>query len=149
MTTLEVIQSHLDSVSTRTFTQELAFPRGRDFINHRQKSVLFSTRNLHPSHQQSHFLSDLLILLSGSRAVFSLVSFFFMPSIRAQKLLRRPASAELFFACSLDTGGLRFIPCALADARPLAFRPPSGFCPSLRVHAADFFFAITSPLVLA
>ena len=36
------------------------------------------------------------------------------------------------------TGAFRFIPCALADARPLAFRPPDGDFPSLRCHAGDF-----------
>ena len=70
--------------------------------------------------------------LLGSRFVFSLVSLLFMPDIRAQKLLRRAASFSVF---GLGAGGLRFIPCFLADARPLAFNPPLGFLPSLRVHA--------------
>lgn len=52
-----------------------------------------------------------------------------MPLIRAQKESRRfPPSG---------CGGFRFIPWAFAEARPLAFRPPLGFLPSLRVHAGD------------
>ena len=35
-------------------------------------------------------------------------------------------------------GGFKFIPCFLAEALPLAFKPPLGFLPSLRVHAGDF-----------
>jgi len=62
-------------------------------------------------------------------AVFSLVSFFFMPVILAQKESRLlPPSGW---------GGFKFIPCAFAEARPLAFKPPLGFLPSLRVHAGD------------
>jgi hypothetical protein len=39
------------------------------------------------------------------------------------------------------------LPCAFAEARPFAFNPPSGFCPSLRVQAGElnfffFFFVI-------
>jgi len=49
--------------------------------------------------------------------------------ILARKLARLGLSPDL-------TGGLRFMPSALALALPLAFRPPSGFLPSLRVHAA-------------
>jgi len=65
----------------------------------------------------------------GSFAVFSLVSFFFIPVILAQKESRLlPPSGW---------GGFKFIPCFLAEARPLAFRPPLGFLPSLRVHAGD------------
>ena len=67
---------------------------------------------------------------SGSLAVFGDVSFFFIPSILAQKeSLREPPSGW---------GGFKFIPCALAEALPLAFKPPLGFLPSLRVHAGDF-----------
>ena len=65
--------------------------------------------------------------LSGSLAVFGLVSFFFMPSILAQnESLREPPSGW---------GGFKFMPCAFAEARPFAFKPPFGFLPSLRVHA--------------
>ena len=66
---------------------------------------------------------------SGSLAVFALVSFFFMPSILAQnESLREPPSGW---------GGFKFMPCFFAEARPLAFKPPLGFLPSLRVHAGD------------
>jgi hypothetical protein len=41
-------------------------------------------------------------------------------------------------ACFAETGGFRFMPWALADARPLAFNPPLGFLPSFLVHAAVF-----------
>ena len=65
----------------------------------------------------------------GSLAVLALVSFFFIPDILAQKESRLlPPSGW---------GGFKFMPCFLADARPLAFKPPSGFFPSLRVHAGD------------
>mgnify|MGYP003335102919 CR=1 FL=1 len=50
-----------------------------------------------------------------------------MPFIRAQKESRRDPPS--------GCGGFKFIPCFLAEARPLAFRPPSGFFPSLRCHA--------------
>ena len=33
------------------------------------------------------------------------------------------------------TGAFRFMPCRLADARPLAFKPPLGFLPAFRCHA--------------
>jgi hypothetical protein len=36
------------------------------------------------------------------------------------------------------TGGLRFIPCFLAEARPFAFNPPLGFLPAFVCHAGDF-----------
>jgi hypothetical protein len=36
----------------------------------------------------------------------------------------------------LGTGGFKFMPSAFAEARPLAFKPPSGFLPSLRCQAA-------------
>jgi len=64
----------------------------------------------------------------GSFAVLELVSFFFMPLILAQKESRREPPS--------GWGGFKFMPCALAEARPLAFKPPLGFLPSLRVHAA-------------
>lgn len=65
---------------------------------------------------------------SGSLAVFALVFFFFMPSIRAQKeSLRGPPSGW---------GGFKFMPCAFAEARPLAFKPPFGFFPSFLCHDA-------------
>ena len=64
---------------------------------------------------------------SGSLAVFADVSFFFIPSILAQKESRRlPPSGW---------GGFKFIPCFFAEARPFAFKPPFGFLPSLRCHA--------------
>ena len=59
-----------------------------------------------------------------------------MPPIRAQKDLRRAADLGDLAACFADTGGFKFMPCALAEARPLAFNPPLGFLPSLRCHAA-------------
>ena len=66
---------------------------------------------------------------SGSLAVFVDVSFFFIPSILAQKeSLREPPSGW---------GGFKFMPCFLAEARPLAFKPPFSDLPSLRVHAGD------------
>ena len=62
-----------------------------------------------------------------------------MPPIRAQNDLRLAADLGDFDACLADTGGLRVPPvCALYEARPLALRPPAGFLPSLRVHAAVF-----------
>ena len=66
---------------------------------------------------------------SGSLAVFAEVSFDFIPSILAQKeSLREPPSGW---------GGFKFMPCFLAEARPLAFNPPLGFFPSFLVHAGD------------
>ena len=60
-----------------------------------------------------------------------------MPPIRAQKDLRRAADLGDFDACLADTGGFKVPPvCVLYEARPLAFKPPAGFLPSLRVHAA-------------
>ena len=68
----------------------------------------------------------------GSFAVFALVSFFFMPSMRAQKESRRlPPSGWGAFRPGLPGFAL------LYEARPLAFKPPFGFLPSLRVHAGD------------
>jgi hypothetical protein len=72
--------------------------------------------------------------LSGSLAVLELVFFFFMPVMRAQNDLRRPSSAFVF---GLGAGAFRFMPCFFAEARPLAFKPPLGSLPSLRVHAGD------------
>lgn len=65
-----------------------------------------------------------------------------MPPIRAQKDVCRAFALGDLAACLSDTGGFKFMPWALADARPLAFKPPLGFLPSLRVHAAVFFVAI-------
>jgi hypothetical protein len=59
-----------------------------------------------------------------------------MPPIRAQNDLRRAAALGDFLACLAETGGLRFIPWARAEARPFALSPPLGFLPSLRCHAA-------------
>ena len=69
-----------------------------------------------------------------------------MPPIRAQKDFRRAAALGDFLACLDDTGGLRFMPCARAEARPLAFKPPLGFLPSLRCHAGVFAICFTSSL---
>jgi len=52
-----------------------------------------------------------------------------IPPMRAQNDLRLAAAFGDFLACLADTGGFRFMPCALADARPLAFSPPLGFLP--------------------
>ena len=66
-----------------------------------------------------------------------------MPPIRAQNDLRRAADLGDLAACFADTGGFRVPPvCALYEALPLAFSPPAGFLPSLRVHAAVFLLAI-------
>ena len=54
-----------------------------------------------------------------------------LPLIRAKNDARRGLSPVF-------TGGLRFLPSALADARPLAFNPPLGFFPSVRCHAGVF-----------
>ena len=77
--------------------------------------------------------------LSGSLAVFALVSFFFIPLILAQKESRREPPS--------GWGGFKFIPCFFAEARPLAFKPPLGFLPSFRVHAGDF--AMIKPELLS
>jgi len=58
-----------------------------------------------------------------------------MPFILAQKLFLRAADFLDFLACLRDTGGFRFIPCRLADARPLALSPPDLLLPDLRCHA--------------
>ncbi len=70
-----------------------------------------------------------------------------MPLIRAQKDLRRAAALGDFLACFLDTGGFRFMPARLADARPLRFRPPDGDLPALRVQAGDL--AIEQPFAVS
>jgi len=76
-----------------------------------------------------------------------------IPPIRAQNDLRRAADFGDFFACSADTGGFKLCPCALAEALPFALRPPSGFFPSLRVHAGvdlvAAFFLLATWLLLA
>jgi hypothetical protein len=85
----------------------------------------------------------LFILEFGSLAVFAEVSLDFIPHIRPQKDLRRPADLGDLAASAFLTGGFRFIPCALAEARPLALRPPFGFLPSALCHAGDlaiYFF---------
>ena len=72
-----------------------------------------------------------------------------MPPIRAQKDLRLAADLGDFDACLADTGGFRVPPVSfLYEARPLAFKPPAGFLPSLRVHAAVLAMC-PFPLVLA
>jgi hypothetical protein len=78
-----------------------------------------------------------LIRLFGSLAVFADVNFFFMPFIRAQKLSRRAPPS----GCGAFNPGLLGL-ALLYEARPLAFKPPLGFLPSLRVHAG--LFAIPS-----
>jgi hypothetical protein len=35
------------------------------------------------------------------------------------------------------TGGLMSLPAARNEARPLSFKPPSGFCPAFRCHAGE------------
>ena len=61
------------------------------------------------------------------------------PPIRAQNDLRRAAAFGDLAACFAETGGRSVPPVwALYEARPLAFSPPLGFCPSLRCHAAVF-----------
>jgi competence protein ComGC len=57
--------------------------------------------------QHFHALSDLLIRLLGSLAVFSLVILLFMPDIREQKDALRPLSS---LDLGLGAGGFRFIP---------------------------------------
>ena len=78
--------------------------------------------------------------LLGSLAVLDEVNFFFIPDILAQKEALRPSSF-LVFGCG--AGGLRLCPSALAEALPLALRPPAGFLPSLRCQAGDFAMPIT------
>ena len=95
---------------------------------------------------QSQARSDLFILEFGSLAVFAEVSLDFIPHIRPQKDLRRPADLGDLAASAFFTGGLRFIPCALAEARPLALRPPLGFLPSALCHAGDFAIYFVLPI---
>jgi hypothetical protein len=59
-----------------------------------------------------------------------------MLPIRARNDALRGLSPEL-------TGGFKFMPSALAEALPLAFKPPSGFLPSLRCQAAVISFSQT------
>jgi len=59
---------------------------------------------------QFHALNDLLIRLFGSLAVFALVRDRFIPSMRAQNDLRRPASAFVF---GFGAGGFRLDPVVL------------------------------------
>jgi hypothetical protein len=42
------------------------------------------------------------------------------------------------------TGGFRFIPCFLAEARPFAFKPPLGFFPAFVCHAGDLAIIFSS-----
>lgn len=91
---------------------------------------------------QSQARKDLLIREFGSFAVLAEVSLDFIPHILEQNDLRRPAALGDFFASAFLTGGLRFIPCAFALARPLAFNPPLGFLPAARCHAGDFAISI-------
>jgi len=78
--------------------------------------------------------------LLGSFAVLALVSFAFMPFILAQKDFFLAESAAVLGA---GAGAFRFPPVALFyDARPLAFNPPLGFLPSLRVHASVILFLL-------
>jgi hypothetical protein len=86
---------------------------------------------------QSQARSDLFILEFGSLAVLLEVLFAFIPHIRPQKDLRLAADLGDLAASAFLTGGFRFIPCALAEARPFALRPPFGFLPSALCHAGD------------
>jgi hypothetical protein len=86
----------------------------------------------------------LFILEFGSLAVLAEVNFDFIPHIRPQKDLRLPAALGDLLASAFLTGGLRFIPAALADALPLAFKPPLGFLPAFLCQAG--LFAILSIL---
>ena len=79
--------------------------------------------------------------LLGSLAVFADVFFLLCPSILAQNDLRLPASFSVF---GWGAGGFRFIPWALALARPFAFRPPFGFFPSDLCHAGLFAIIFSS-----
>jgi hypothetical protein len=62
----------------------------------------------------------LFILEFGSLAVLAEVNLDFMPHIRLQNDLRLAADLGDFLASAFFTGAFRFIPCALAEARPLA-----------------------------
>ena len=75
----------------------------------------------------------------GSRAVSALVSFFFMPSIRAQNESRREPPS--------GCGRLSVPPVSSwYDRRPFSFRPPLGFLPSARCHAGVPLVAFREPL---
>jgi hypothetical protein len=80
----------------------------------------------------------------GSLDVFAEVSLDFIPHIRLQKLLRLAADLGDLLASALLTGGFKLPPVDLLyEARPLAFKPPLGFLPSLRCQAGDlaiYFF---------
>ena len=76
--------------------------------------------------------------LFGSFLVLAEVSFALMPFMRAQKDLRLAAFFGLFFASFAETGRLMFFPCLRNERLPPSLRPPSGFWPSLRVHAGVF-----------
>ena len=86
--------------------------------------------------------------LLGSLAVLEEVFTLFMPSILAQKDLRRAADFFDFAACSFLTGGFKLEPgCDFSyDLRPVSLRPPLEFLPAERVHAsvfdAVFFFTV-------
>jgi hypothetical protein len=77
----------------------------------------------------------LFILEFGLFAVLAEVSLDFIPHIRLQKDLRLAADLGDLLASALLTGGFRFMPCALAEALPLAFKPPLGFFPAFLCHA--------------
>jgi hypothetical protein len=64
---------------------------------------------------------------SGSLAVLAEVSFFFIPLILAQKESRREPPS--------GWGRFKFMPCAFAEARPFAFKPPFSDLPSFLCHA--------------
>ena len=84
-------------------------------------------------HLQFQARSDLLMRESGSLAVLLDVFLLFIPHMREQKLDCLAASLAFL---AFFTGGFRLPPVALLyEARPLAFKPPLGFFPSLRCHA--------------
>jgi hypothetical protein len=84
---------------------------------------------------QSHFLRAKALRVGLPLSSFIAPGF---PDILAQKLFLRAADFGDFLASAALTGGFKFIPWALADAPPFAFKPPSGFFPSLRCHAGVF-----------
>jgi hypothetical protein len=88
----------------------------------------------------------LFILEFGSLAVLLEVFLAFIPHIRPQKDLRLAADLGDLAASAFLTGGLRFIPAALAEARPFAFRPPFGFLPSALCHAGVFAIYFFLPI---
>jgi hypothetical protein len=91
---------------------------------------------MNPPSAQFQALKLLLMREFGSFAVFADVSFFFMPDILAQNESRlEPPSG---------CGGFKFIPCFLAEALPLAFKPPFGFFPS-DLCQAGVLAMITAP----